>query len=47
MSKVTFKTRVLQIFNNYSLKSRGIVAKYLPSRESGEAKIPKAAIHRD
>ena len=35
------------IFNNYSLKSRWIVAKYLPSRESGEVNIPKATIHRD
>ena len=34
-------------FNNYSLKSRWIVAKYLPSRESGEVNIPKATIHRD
>ena len=36
-----------RIFNNYSLKSRWIVAKYLPSRESGEVNIPKATIHRD
>ena len=35
------------IINNYSLKSRWIVAKYLPSRESGEVNIPKATIHRD
>ena len=34
-------------FNNYSLKSRWIVAKYLPSRESGEVNISKATIHRD
>ena len=35
------------ILNHYSLKSRWIVAKYLPSRESGEVNIPKATIHRD
>ena len=35
------------LINNYSLKSRWIVAKYLPSRESGEVNIPKATIHRD
>ena len=28
-----------------SLKSRWIVAKYLPSRESGEVNIPKVTIH--
>ena len=36
-----------KIFNNYTLKSRWIVAKYLPSRERGEVNIPKATIHRD
>ena len=35
------------LVNNYSLKSRWIVAKNLPSRESGEVNIPKAIIHRD
>ena len=35
------------IIDNYSLKSRWIVAKYLPSRESGEVNISKATIHRD
>ena len=35
------------IINNYSLQSRWIVAKYLPSRESGEVNILKATIHRD
>ena len=35
-------TSYIVIFNNYSLKSRWIVAKYLPSRESGEVNIPKA-----
>ena len=35
------------VINNYCLKSRWIVAKYLPSRESGEVNIPKATIHRD
>ena len=35
------------ILNNYSLKSRWIVAKYLPSGESGEVNIPKATIHQD
>ena len=35
------------IIKNYSLKSRWIVAKYSPSRESGELNIPKATIHRD
>ena len=39
--------RAMDIINNYSLKSRWIVAKYLPSRESGEVNIPKATIHRD
>ena len=38
---------VSYMLNNYSLKSRWIVAKYLPSRESGEVNIPKATIHRD
>ena len=38
---------VYVLFNNYSLKARGIVAKYLPSRESGEVNIPKATVHRD
>ena len=45
-----FKSILLDIrklINNYSLKSRWIVAKYLPSRESGEVNIPKATIHRD
>ena len=37
----------LHTFNNCSLKSRWIVAKYLPSRESGDVSIPKATIHRD
>ena len=32
------------IINNYSLKSRWIGAKRLPSRESGEVNIPKATI---
>ena len=41
------KTHTAIIINNYSLKSRCIVAKYLPSRESGEVNIPKATIHRD
>ena len=35
------------IFNNYSLKSRWIVAIYLPSRENCEVNIPKTTIHRD
>ena len=35
------------VINNYCLKSRWIVAKYLPSGESGEVNIPKATIHRD
>ena len=35
------------ILNKYSLKSRWIVAEYLPRRESGEVNIPKATIHRD
>ena len=38
---------VYVLFNNYSLKSRWIVANYLPSRESGEVNIPKATIHLD
>ena len=37
----------LRLINNYSLKSGWIVAKYLPSRESGEVNILKATIHRD
>ena len=41
------QTAQLRILKNYSLKSRWIVAKYLPSRESGEVNIPKATIHRD
>ena len=45
--EVCFQYIYIYIFNNYSLKSRWIVAKYLPSRESGEVNIPKATIHRD
>ena len=37
---------LFHLFNNFSLKSRWKVAKYLPSRESGEGNIPKATIHR-
>ena len=40
-------THVIVIFNNCSLKSRWVVAKYLPSRESSQVNIPKATIHRD
>ena len=36
-----------KLINNYSLKSRWIVAKYLPSRERDEVNISKATIHRD